>query len=275
MNFKDNYIDSIADELLTDLAERFFGKRKQLENTIQTLQEHVDALKKKKTQVDMKVRFLNLLLLTPDNIKAFYKSIGIDSDAYALPPEAADKALPPSISSALTAKGEYLKLVLWAYEKLQESVAGYLHGAPDFGSETTLPENIEAHYTLIDNMCLVINEEIEKVNREMAPGQMLDCFRRFDPAGEEKRYITGGGSDYSDDCTLNQRMAFKPLDCRSLDLPKLPALPPLKEVKSAISDFCKNLYSHETHKALAVIDTLRLRIKTLREAEKTDPPQKV
>lgn len=273
MNLRDDYIEGMAEELLTDMADRFFSKRRGLEDTIQTLESYVAALKKKKRQVDRRARFLSLLLTGRETARKFYREIGGDPETYALPPELSDGALPPYLSPALTAKGEYLKLVFRAYERLQESVDGYLYGVTDTDGQNRLPENIEAHYTLIEKMCDLVNEQIETVNREMPPGRILDCFRRFDPAMDEKCYITGGGSDYSDECTLNRRMAFKTLDMHSFELVKLPDLPPINNVRPVISNFCKKLFREETHKIHEVMNTVKHRLKTLQAEREEDAPK--
>lgn len=238
----DDFPESLADEVLTEMAHNFFGERVHLEENIRFLHKTADRLRQKEVRICEKAAFLNYLMLTPQAAQAVYRSLGINPEIFAVKGEVTDGVLPAWIPSALTRKGEYVKFVLWAYDALRRACENYLHGNPSDDRDRPEAASHDADYRLVRSLCTLINEEIDRINHRCLPTQMLQAVKRFDPATLTKEYVTGGGTDYGDQCTLNENMAFKPIEFSSLNIKELPELPPLEKVQAAITREAKANY---------------------------------
>ena len=101
----DDFSESLADEVLTDMANNFFGDRVQLEENIRLLHKTADLLRKKEAGIYEKAAFLNYLMLTPQTARSIYRASGIDTDVFAVKGDVTEKTLPAYLPSALTKKG--------------------------------------------------------------------------------------------------------------------------------------------------------------------------
>lgn len=247
MKSNDDFPESLADEVLTEMAHNFFGERVQLEDNIRFLHKTADRLRQKEAGIYERAGFLNHLMVTPEAARSLYRAIGIDSGFFDVKTEVTDRVLPALPPLALTRKGEYVKFVLWAYEALRGACENYLKGSASINPNRTESEAHEADYRLVQSLCILINQEIDRINQRCLPTQVLQAVKRFDPATQSKEYITGGGTEYVDHCSLNENLAFKPIDFSTLNLRALPELPPLEKVQSTISREAKTNY--ERHSA--------------------------
>jgi len=96
----------------------------------------------------------------------FYEAIRINSPDVLLEGQFSNKTVPDETPFALTAKGEFTRFVLRAYDDLQQACDEYTHGKPDDGSRL---EKNDAYYNLLINMCDLINEKVHYVNTNMSP----------------------------------------------------------------------------------------------------------
>lgn len=241
MSLHKNFSDSMAEEVLTDMADTFFGARKELENTIKAFQSLVETLRKKETEVDAGAGFLNHLLLYGKAGSDFYTSIKVDTPSILLESKIPDQMLLPKVPFALTSKGKFIKLVLRAYDALQEACDEYINGKYYKDPEEKV-KRVTVHYKQIKIMCKIINEEIQKINRNLNPACVLEYAKGLDYETREKERITGGTLDgYT--CSIQEKLEYKPIDFDSLHLKKYPKLPKKDTVISEIKSFCRNLYN--------------------------------
>ncbi len=234
---------ALLEEVFTDMAENFFGARKQLENMMELFDTFVDGCRKKEKDVIVKAGFLNHLLLNQTGVRKFYENIRIDMMSILSACQFSENILPEHLPFSLTAKGEYTNMVLWAYNALQEACHEYMYGKYhyDQGREVVMP-----NYRLVEEMCTQINENVRKVNSNMPPGAVLQCVRKFTTDSEVNACIAGAA--FSDaDSKINEKLAFHRIDFNALNLTVYPDLPEEKEVSSKIVSFCKQYYSD--HKA--------------------------
>ncbi|MCP4351607.1 MAG: hypothetical protein GY795_39585 [Desulfobacterales bacterium] len=236
-----DFNDSLVEETLTDMANNFFGTRIELENMIELFHSFAEALRKKETEVGARTGLLNYLLLNRQTTDDFYKSLSIECPENLLNSKLSDNTIIRSFPVALTAKGEYIKLVLMAYEGLQKICDEYNNGNDSDYSDDNESDNIPVYYKMIVNMCSLVNDKVKSVNNHMAPGDALRYVKSFNPELIGKERIIGGVGFGGN--SLNQKLAFQPIDFNSLDLKKYPELPVLHKVSSEITLLCKKLYS--------------------------------
>ncbi|QTA93879.1 hypothetical protein [Desulfonema magnum] len=262
--YHNDFSDALVEEVLTDAACTFFGARKQMEEMIALFGSFVESLRENEAKVADRAGFLNYLLLGGHAARDFYKFLRVDSPDILLESQFSGAPLPTEIPFAFTKRGEFTKLVLGAYNDLQKVCDEYVNGKAD---ETCCEKNIgkiSVYYNLIVSMCDFINEKVRSMNCDMSPSSVLQFAKKFDPGAEKKACITGGMCFGGDECGINQRLAFQPVDLDSLDLKTYPELPKQDKVASEITLFCKTLYSCSK-------DEIKKRIFDLKEKIRMSP----
>lgn len=238
----DNFNDPLVEEVLTDVANNFFGVRRELENMTELFYSYAEKLRIKEAEVGAKAGLLNYLLLNGRAAGDFYRSVSIDLPENLLNSEFSYEILPVILPYAFTAKGEFIRLVLHAYNALQRGCDEYINGKEaDYSDEKDSDNSV--YYKLIMNMCDLVNQKINTVNSHMSPRSALQYVKNFNSEILSKEQITGGMTFGRQECDINQKLAFQPIDFNSLKLKKYPELPEQYKVSSEIILFCKKLYS--------------------------------
>ncbi len=234
---------ALLEEVFTDMAENFFGARKQLENMMELFDTFVEGCRKKEKDVIVKAGFFNHLILNQLGIRIFYESIRTDLPPLLSECRFTENILPEHLPFSLTAKGEYTNTVLWAYNALQEACHEYMYGKYHYedGREIAMP-----NYRLVEEMCAQINESVCKVNSNMPPGAVLECVRKFTTDSEVNACIAGAAFTEAES-KINEKLAFHQIDFNALNLVIYPDLPEEKDISSQIVSFCRKYYSD--HKA--------------------------
>ena len=254
--------DSLVEEVLTDVAGTFFETRRHLEEMMDLLQSFVKTLREKEAEVASRAGFLHYLLLHGREAGDFYKSIKVNSTVILSESKFSDKTIPKKIPFALTARGKFIKLVLWAYDVLQKACDEYINGKYYDDPDEKGGKGITVHYKQIVTICELINEEVRKVNRDMSPAYTLQYAKKFNYETAEKEYITGGTlAGYAR--SIDEKLAYQPIDFDSLQLKRYPELPTQDKVISEITSFCKRKYSSNKDEIKKLISDLKERIQGL------------
>ncbi|QTA83000.1 Uncharacterized protein dnl_53930 [Desulfonema limicola] len=258
MPLNDNFADSISQEVLTEMAGNFFGSRKQLENSINIFYEYVKALKEKEQDINTRVSILNFILTGTEILKDFFKAVKINPDNFMILEKFPEYTPPVHIPFALTQKGVFIKLVIQAYSDLEKACNSYMNGKnPDYLQQEKNLEKINSYYTLINEMCILINQDIHKHNQDVSPAMVLQRFKRFDPVVVQKQRITGGSTFNGENSSLSSELAFQPIDIEKLNLKTFPLLRPVNDAEETINNFCKKIYNVREEKIRAAISELR------------------
>ncbi|MGE0085191.1 MAG: hypothetical protein AB7S75_12310 [Desulfococcaceae bacterium] len=263
MVLRDDYVDSLAEEVLTEMATSFFGARKQVDDSITVLERYAEQLRKKEAEVNAGARFLAWMMISPETLAEFYRSIGISENTFSPEREVSDRFLPKEMPGALTAKGIFVKLTIHAYKILHKLCDEYMNGRKAEDLEKYDPHAIDSGYRIMQGMCQIVNEQIHKINSEMRPGQTLRCFKRFSPGTQTKEDITGGmtfGASGSD-CRLNQALAFEPVNMKSYCLKEYPELPAPDRVEEKIVSCCRKIWDTRQKEARDIIEEVKKRLK--------------
>lgn len=262
MAIQDDYSKDLADELLTDMADHFFGARKHLEETIDVFQEYVADLRQKQVILEQRFRFFNYLLISPETAEKFYRSIGVkEIDAIPTDRKLSEKVIPVHAPSGFTVKGQYLNLTAWAYDALEKECKAYLFGKSfqEMGKEGY--EQKHASYELVMGMHQLINQEIRRVNASVSPSHVLQTAKRFDSEAQMKERLTGGGSYYGDDSIVNRRLAFAPIEEASLNIRKFPKLPEKDRIAHRIAAICKHAYADHSESIRQIVQEVKDKIR--------------
>ncbi|MDX9817328.1 MAG: hypothetical protein RBT16_00330 [Desulfococcus multivorans] len=261
----EDFSEALADEVLTDMANNFFGDRVQLEEHIKLLHKTADMLRLKEGDVNDKAAFLGYLMVTPQAARSLYEAIGVDAEAFPVKGELIENALPDVVPSALTRKGEYVKWVLWAYEALAVACHNYNHGTLTDRPEKGRIQVDDADYRLLESMCILINEEVDRINSRCLPSQILQAAKRFDQATQAKEHFTGGGTYYGDECSLNRDLAFKHIEFSSLNVKKMPELPDVDAVRNSLIKAAKANYVQNKARINDMMNFIRERCRSAAE----------
>lgn len=260
MKPKDDFSEALVEDFIRETANTFFGTRKQLEDMIASFHEAVEELREKEAWVAERANLLNFLLLRGKAAEDFYLLLKLDAKPFATGIDFTERVLPEKIPFSLSEQKKIIKLVLWAYEALQQECHAYMNGKyfidPDEGIE-----KVTVHYNQIRMMTDLINERVHKVNTEMSPVCVLQYARKFDLEAEAKERITGGGVNFGGyACSIDKKLAYDPVDFESLNLKEFPDLPTTDQVKADITRFCKNLYPGNKHAIHQIVSDLTHRI---------------
>jgi hypothetical protein len=150
----------------------------------------------------------------------------------------------------------FTQLVLEACADLRALREEYMLGRyiPD-------PENpgrmrVTVNYTSLQKFCERLNADIDRVNHQSSPSQILQYVKRFDVIQEERANILGSGFD-GRTALIDQRMAFEKIDFDALGLPAFPTLPPAAKAQATIKKFCRDLYRRRSAEILEMMRTLK------------------
>jgi len=244
--------DELMEETLSEAAGTFFGRRKRLEEEIELLQNKIETLKQMEAEVLMRAGDLHYLLLEGRAADDFYKALDVDAGVFV---EAVDPAVRFGRirkQKALTTAGRYAKTVAEAYERLREAAHIYMHGS--YVEDKEGRKRLTLNYGQIRDWCGELNKQIEKINAEASPSEVLAYVKKLDVDATEKAKITGAGSSYDE--SLDHEMAFDVLDCTGIDLTVAPDLPEVGKAQPGIKAFCKGLAASHKDEVEALMDSV-------------------
>jgi hypothetical protein len=245
--------ESLAEEVLTDMAENFFGTRTQLERRIDRLYAHSRRLHQKARRVAGAAALLRRLLLDEVETRGLGKALGAALDEF---PAAPPPSPPPHWPFALTRRGVFTQLVLDAYGDLHAVREEYMLGRYIPDPEIKGRMRVTVNYTSLRKFCDRLNADIDRVNRQASPSQLLQYVKRFDVIQEERANILGSGFD-GKTALIDQRMAFEKIDFDALGLPVFPTLPPVAKAQAPIKKFCRDLYRRRPAEIVEMMRTLK------------------
>ncbi|MDD4952821.1 MAG: hypothetical protein PHV85_09755 [Desulfovibrionaceae bacterium] len=253
-----DFAGELEQEVLSEIAEGFFGARKRLEAMIESLWFVVEKLKATQNKFSAAAAELNRLLLDGALAPEFYARLGVDP---LLPPFGQNGPQRPgriNVPLALTRAGRYSKLVLGSYEALQDLAHEYMHGRHYDDPTHKGRKKLTVHYLQVVELWKAVSARIQVVNRDLAPSAILQYVKKFDAETEEKEGIAGcpmpagqGG--------LDKDLGFAAIEFESLGLREAPELPRPDKVAGEIKAFCRRACKTHGPEIEALIKSLRAR----------------
>ena len=270
------YAESLEEEVLTELAENFFGTRKALDQKIDRLYELADQLRAREDAVLGRFSFLAFVLLRGRLAGEFWAALGVEPTEGMLTVGELHSRDRGERQRALTGRARWTKYVAAAYGAASDAVREHLLGSvyvdssesdredgepgPEHASGEAVRlsggkrKKLSVHYRQLVAMHAHVNAEIDRVNRDLPPSGALGYVKQFDVERVEKEKITGGGSALGE--KLDAGLCFRPVDFDSLRLRAFPELPPLDKVSGTIQEFCKARFDANREELSAIMDEI-------------------
>jgi hypothetical protein len=229
MDEVDKALQALKFHIKKEIVDNYFADRVYLEEELTLLQEETGAYRRDADLASR--RFL-----------AFYQALGSDAAITAVtellglkkPPffrqfqELADavrqELLRPYRSRGWTAGRRYRYLVFDVYEDLQRET-----------------EKVREQYDKINVHLRLLNEDIDKFNLSYDFGLIAAQMEALDG---HQDVISGPGLLSAEREELSTRMRFKRQKLCHEDLPEIPALPPLQEIKGKLKEVLARVYQH-------------------------------
>lgn len=235
----DELASMLSQEVLTEMAENFFGARSRLDALQDGFQNLVRQFRQVQAQTQARFSVLHFLLLRGAEAENFYRALGADPGLASFAP--AQLVLPGSGPAfGLTRKGRFAKTVQAAYAAAASEAHDYMHGRSYVDARDRGRRKLSIHYTQLRELCDQINAAVHKVNENLTPSGVMQYVKTFNPESASRENIVGASDNgYAE--SLDKSMRFQPVDFAGLGLRELPELPPAEEVEAPIREFCGRL----------------------------------
>lgn len=253
MSFEE-FSNLLSDEVLSEIAENFFGARRRLDDLLDGFQNLVRKLKEIEVLVKARFAVLHYLLLRGGEARAFYAALGLDP---ALADYAAPELLRPSVPPrwALTLQGRYAATILATYAEVRQEVQDYMHGRSYVDVNDRGRRKITMNYEQLRSLGDSVNLTVQRVNRNMAPSTVLQYVKNFDVEKQAREQVAGiPAQGFS---TLDKGLAFQPIRFESLGLTALPDLPAPETVADALRAFCGRVCADHRCEVAALLTELK------------------
>ena len=246
------YADDLKRELLTEMADNFFSRRRHLDERLEAFDSLREKVARQGNEALARWRAFRALLLDSDAAERFLAGLGFDLPALAALPPVAAAARRIRRPLALTAGGRYRKAVLAAYEALRQDLENYNEGSylPDPRDPRRMGR-IPGYRDFVKTV-QTLNEEIAAVNACQCPTDVMLYAKSLDPLRAEQEHACGGIA-MNGACGLDKELAFAPIDPDSLHIPCLPTPPPLAEVQDALTALAGSLHDADPAAAAAAL----------------------
>lgn len=245
--------DALTDEVMNEVADKFFGTRKAIDDVVEYFEEKAELLEQKLERVYHRSAYLRCMSLNDANYREFWISLGIDPEPFRVPDGYPCEMLHEKRPFAFTARGEFTKCYRRSYERLREAVEDYVHGHYVNDPENKGKKILTVNRTDLFQLCEAINAKVRKVNAEVSPSGVLQFTKTLDPQNLEKEKIGACAAGKCDQ--FDNDMKFKEIDFNSYGLRDIPILPPEKEVSASIIEFCEELYSENREAVKEMVKT--------------------
>lgn len=228
---QDDISKQLAFEIKKEMADRYFGFRKLIEEDIR---EYDDQIFTSFRRLEQKIGFdlvrLYILLKDENLIHDFFQLAGLDQKIFYDPyltesPTLQKKVFAGLKTRGLTKAGRFKNMLFDTYETLTIDINEYRNNLMKLAQER---ENIV--------------EEINHFYRKHDLGTMLDFLRGFNGTGVYKSGSMEGGILQQSGLQLDEKMKVKPPPPVDELLPKLPPLAPLDQIKDRMKKIIDQAY---------------------------------
>jgi hypothetical protein len=248
------YADQLQQEVVAEIAESYFGERKNLDDMIEDFEVMIGELRQVGLRVGRAATRLDRLLLDRASVNAFFIALEVD-------PVCVPFALEPcspffdTLPLALTGAGRYAAFVYNHYVRLQEAAESYLHGEYFKEEGRNGRKRLTVSYIRLREFANRIDGEVIRVNRNRAPTGTLRYVKDMDPVQMEQERVMGDVS-FVDGGTLDADLRFSPVAFADRGLPVVQELPAASTVKGVIRAFAKELFRNRPQEARLAMKSL-------------------
>jgi len=253
-DFRD-YADQLQMEVVSEMAESYFGSRKDLEDKIAAFEQMVEEFRSNIPKLFKAASRLHMLLLDKATIRDFYIALDILPSCIPFADEY-NSTTKIRIPFAFTMRGRYERCLCRAYHLFREVADEYLNGHYYDDPENPGRKRLTVHYLRLKALAEYINEEVERVNNALPPSSALEYVKQMDTVQMERENIMGEACDVQG-CALDRDLRFQPVDFEAYELPVVQDLPALKSVQPAIVSFSREIYSDRKADVLDLLESIK------------------
>jgi hypothetical protein len=261
----DTYAEGLADEVLSEMAENFFGSRRDMDSRIEQFKELVIELKPFFKKALAHVEALHFVLLDQEGRDGLYRLLG--ADPLDLPAALGDAA-PPQLERmpfAFSVKSRFRKVVERVYRDTRFHVHAYLHGREYSDPEEPRRKRLSVHYVGLKRLERQINTAMKRLNGQTSLSGTLQYIRGLNPAELEREKVAGMPA--GNVTKLDEQFRFKPVDLESEGLVPLPDFPPFEEVRGILFGYIDALYARDKAAVRKMLGRLRRELRDVREPD--------
>ncbi|MHB8070232.1 MAG: hypothetical protein ACYDIC_20255 [Desulfobaccales bacterium] len=220
MDEVDKALQALKFHIKKEIVDNYFADRVYLEEDIELLQEDAEAYRKAVDLVSRRFFAFYHALGSEPACAAVMELLGLQERPFyqkyrELAPEVCQVMVEPYRRWALTAVRRYCNLAFDVYDELQREL-----------------EKLREQYDKILTHQRLLNEDIDKFNLSYDFGLIAAQMEALDGHQE----VMSGGLLGTEREELSTRMRFKRVKLGPDELPPLPALPPLKEIKGKLKE---------------------------------------
>lgn len=237
---RNDFGDGLVEEVLTDVAQTFFGSRRELDDMIGILNDYAGRLRNFGAAIEARAGLINHLLIRQETAREFYRRIGVENPSIYLGGRLSNLSLPDRIPFALTRRSRFTQWLCLAYARLHQGVALYSRGGGEEAYGDAVSPEPGVDYRLLEKMCELINRKIRSVNEGISPASVLQYAKGFDTESEARARITGATSgEYAH---IDEKFRCPRIEFNMLDLKEFTPLPPPEKVRGRIERFSKDCF---------------------------------
>ncbi|PIE57761.1 MAG: hypothetical protein CSA33_06860 [Desulfobulbus propionicus] len=221
-------------EVRKEIAERYFGLRKTIEEDIQRYNEQLKAaLNAMEMTVGMTLIRIYILLQHTKIIKEFNQLIGLNDDLFFDPYLVESATIRRRLFNGtdqtrgrgITKKQKFTNLLYTLYQQLLQAVEEY--------------RRVRQHLMQEEE---TIAEEIKMFHRNNDLSAIIGFLRHLDSDPIHTGYMAGDLMKARDKKLAEKMYVQPPLQAEKV-LPPIPAMPPCKEVKKLLAQLAKNAFT--------------------------------
>lgn len=250
------FADQLQGDVISDMADSYFGARKNLDEMLDAFYCMVEELLPVAREVTQALSNIHALLLDDETVRDFYIYIGAEPSCM---PSVKEGIKPQSAKTpfALTARKRFFLRVFNAYCELQQVADEYINGRyytvpGEFGRK-----RLTLHYLRLRALADYINGQVKRVNEDMSTTSILRHVKGMDPDRERQERIMGDIC-LMDGCELDRDMCFTPIQFDIFGFPIIQDLPQPEMVKNDIRKFCYELHAKRKEDVAEAISSLSI-----------------
>ncbi len=251
-DFKD-LTNALKDEVLSDMADSFFGARVDVDDALELFHVFSEKLHVKLYRVFRDCALLEKICLGADGFDDFWVSTGMSRNRFNYPAGVECTRIIDRPPFAFTSRGEYIKWFGIAYDMLAASIDEYMNGSikKDGNGRKMRTVNRQDFFSMAEE----INVKIEKVNRNVTASDVLQFTKSLDPAAVQKESIAGCVGPKCK--VIDEEMAFHLITIKDIDFPGFPDLPERRKMDSYISGYCSQVWARDKQRVKALLVDLK------------------
>jgi len=240
---KEDFAVDLGEEILTEAAHSLFSRRVRLEREIEAFSQAAAKVRKQMHKTLQVAETMHRVVIEPEKL---YTALGLDPKDL-LRAETPNKPVDlPKVRFRFTLKGRYVALAKALYSELAAETEKYNHGEPYRDPKTHLMKRT-AHYEDLLEWHKELTGRIDEQNRNL-PSYSLQLAKSLNVDLCEKEKLMKACAWEPDGCDLDQKLSFKGIPFSCTGLVQMPVLPPVREIKTRLHSFLKEIYDRHSAK---------------------------